>query len=301
MVYVLADSSAELTSELITAARPLGPVTAVVIGENSANFAELGAERVVRVAVADRIIFPAVDALVALAANEPAPIVVAAGPTGNEIAGRVAVRLSAGVLTDVVAINADGTATQSIFGDTITVSSAAGGATPVYTVRPGAVTPEPQAAAGEELTIGAAAPSALEPTVTSFTPATPSKRPELSTAKVVVAGGRGVGGREGFDELVEPLADALGAAVGVTRDVVDEGHYDGKYQVGQTGVTVSPDLYIALGISGAIQHKSGMQTSNTIVAINTDEDAPIFEIADLGVVADVHEVVPALLEAIKES
>ncbi|MDO4911834.1 MAG: electron transfer flavoprotein subunit alpha/FixB family protein [Corynebacterium sp.] len=301
MVYVLADASAELTAELITAARPLGEVTAVVVGATEADFAALGAARVIRIDAGDRVIFPAVDALSGLAVAEPAPIVLAGGPLGNEIAARVAVRLSSGVLTDVVAINADGSATQSIFGDTITVVSAAGGASPVYAVRQGAVTPEPQPGAAQELTLEAAAPTALEPTITSFTPATPSKRPELATAKVVVAGGRGVGGPEGFDTLVEPLADVLGAAVGVTRDVVDEGHYDGQFQIGQTGVTVSPDLYIGIGISGAIQHKSGMQTSNKIVAINTDEDAPIFEIADLGIVGDASEVIPALLEAIKNS
>ena len=136
--------------------------------------------------------------------------------------------------------------------------------------------------------------------VTGFTPAERGNRPDLAQAKVVVAGGRGVGSAEGFTDIVEPLADALGGAVGVTRDVVDSGYYPGQFQIGQTGVTVSPDLYIGLGVSGAIQHKSGMQTAKKIIVINNDEDAPLFEIADLGVVGDLFDIAPKLIEEIKK-
>ncbi|PRQ10733.1 electron transfer flavoprotein subunit alpha [Corynebacterium sp. 13CS0277] len=310
MVYVLVEHSGgaldAVTAELITAARPLGAVTAVVVGTPGTaaalqpQLAAAGAETIIAAeadSTAQRLIIPAVDALSILAAATPGPIVVAAGATGNEIAGRLSARLASGVLCDVVAIAADQTATQSIFGDTITTTSAVGGASPIYTLRPGAVTADPQPASGTLLAQPLPEATVKDVTVTSFTPAVKGDRPELTQAKVVVAGGRGVG-EEGFGTLVEPLADALGAAVGATRDAVDSGYVDGAAQIGQTGVTVSPDLYIGLGISGAIQHKSGMQTSGTIVAINNDEDAHLFEIADFGIVGDVETVVPELIERI---
>ncbi|APT84578.1 electron transfer flavoprotein subunit alpha/FixB family protein [Corynebacterium aquilae] len=311
MVYVLVEHAGgsldAVTGELITAARPLGAVTAVVVGTpGTANqLAEqlrtLGADTIVAAEadhVAQRLIIPATDALSILAAANPAPILIAHGPSGNEIAGRLAARLASGVLCDVVAINPDLTATQSIFGDTITIGAAVGGASPIFTLRPGAVDAEPQAAPGTLVEQPLPEATTKDVTVTGFTPAVKGDRPELTQAKVVVAGGRGVGD-EGFATYVEPLADALGGAVGATRDAVDAGAYDGAAQIGQTGVTVSPDLYIGLGISGAIQHKSGMQTSGTIVAINNDEDAHLFEIADFGIVGDVEKVVPEVIELIK--
>lgn len=309
LAYVLVEHAEgevlPITAELITAARNLGEVTAVVVGtaeQTAAVAPQLGALGAANVIVANgadvpqRLVLPQVDALVLAASAEPAPIVVMSGATGNEIAGRVAARLASGVLCDVVGLNADRTARQSIFGDSVEVAAAVGGTSPVYTLRPGAVTPDAVPAAGTVTrTLDLPAATNKDVQVTAFEPAEVSQRPPLATAKVVVCAGRGVGSAEAFAEIVEPLADALGAAVGVTRDVVDLGWYPPQYQVGQTGVTIAPDLYIGLGISGAIQHTAGMQTAKRIVVINNDEDAAFFQIADLGIVGDVHSIVPELL------
>lgn len=298
-----------VTVELITAARVLGEVTAIVVGEPgtgqtvAAELGAVGASVVIAAeapGVSKRLVLPQVDALHIMAAHNPGPIVVAAHLTGNEIAGRLAARLASGVLCDVIGINADRTANQSIFGDTIQVSTAVGGASPIYTLRAGAVTGEPIPAAGTLQTLELPAATAKDVTVVSSAPAVRGNRPELPQAKVVIAGGRGIGSAENFQTVLEPLADSLGGAVGATRDAVDLGYYPGEYQIGQTGVTVSPDVYIGMGISGAIQHTSGMQTAKKVIIVNNDEDAPIFEIADLGVVGDLFEIAPALLEEINK-
>ncbi|MHC9635198.1 electron transfer flavoprotein subunit alpha/FixB family protein [Corynebacterium diphtheriae] len=312
-VYVLVEHAhgqvLPATGELITAARPLGDVTAVVVGTPGSHealvsqIAEYGATAIVAAQVADadsRVVIPQADALSMLAAAQPGPILLDSGAHGNEIAGRLAARLASGVLCNVVGVNADRTAVMSIFGDTVDVSAAVGGASPIYTLRPGAVEAVPAPSQPAVSVMNIPATGVKDVKVTSFTSAAQGDRPDLSTAKVVIAGGRGVESAENFTTIVEPLADALNGAVGATRDAVDLGYYPAQYQVGQTGVTVSPDLYIGLGISGAIQHTSGMQTSKKIVVINNDADAPFFQIADLGVVGDIHEIAPLLVKEIAQ-
>ncbi|MBK4142215.1 electron transfer flavoprotein subunit alpha/FixB family protein [Corynebacterium macginleyi] len=307
-VYVLVEHDTDgilpVTSELITAARELGTVSAVVVGKQADAFdgelAALGAAQVVQATAEDydqRLVTPEVDALHALGAANPAPMVLASTPTNNEIAGRLSARLASGVLSNVDSINADGSATMTIFGATYETTSEASGSCPIYTLQPGSVAAEPQQVEAQPAPMPLPAATERDVKVNSFTPAEKSARPDLTAARVVVCGGRGVG--DNFAEIVEPLADALGGAVGATRDAVDEGFYDAPHQVGQTGVSVSPDLYIGLGISGAIQHTSGMQTSGTIVVVNQDQDEPFFQIADLGVVGDLHEIAPALTEELK--
>jgi electron transfer flavoprotein alpha subunit len=291
------------TFELLTAARTLGEPSAVIVGGpgTAAKLAdglrEYGAEKVY-VAETDSTEFlsPQVDVLAALIDRlDPAAVLIASSADGKEVAGRLAVRSGSGWLNDVVALDAQGT-THSVFGGAWTAQAKANTAHPVITVRQGAVEPVAAAAAGVEESVDVP-PSGRSATVVSREPVTTGERPDLGEASVVVSGGRGVGSAEQF-AVVEALADSLGAAVGASRAAVDSGYYPHQFQVGQTGKTVSPQLYIALGISGAIQHRAGMQTSKTIVAVNKDPDAPIFEIADFGVVGDLFTVAPQLQEEI---
>lgn len=279
----------KVTSELITAARALGEPSAVVVGAPGTaapladGLKEAGAAKIY-VAESDDVdkylITPVVDVLAALAeSNAPAAVLLAANADGKEIAGRLAARIGSGLLVDVVEVKEGPKAIHSIFGGAFTVEAQANGDTPVITLRAGAVDAEPSAGAGEQVTVEVPAPAENATKITAREPAVAGDRPELSEATIVVSGGRGVGSAENFS-VVEALADSLGAAVGASRAAVDSGYYPGQFQVGQTGKTVSPQLYIALGISGAIQHRAGMQTSKTIVAVNKDEEAPIFEIAD---------------------
>jgi electron transfer flavoprotein alpha subunit len=298
----------KVTAELITAARALGEPAAVVVGAPGTaaplvdGLKEAGAAKIY-VAESDDadkyLITPVVDVLASLVeSNTPAAVLLAANADGKEIAGRLAARLGSGLLVDVVEVREGNKALYSIFGGAFTVEAQANGDTPVITVRAGAVDAEPQAGAGEQVTVEVPAPAENATKITSREPAVAGDRPELTEATIVVSGGRGVGSAENFN-VVEALADSLGAAVGASRAAVDSGYYPGQFQVGQTGKTVSPQLYIALGISGAIQHRAGMQTSKTIVAVNKDEEAPIFEIADYGVVGDLFKVAPQLTDAVK--
>jgi electron transfer flavoprotein alpha subunit len=295
------------TFELLTAARALGEPAAVVVGgpgtatKLADGLREYGAEKIY-VAETDSAEFlaPEVGVLAALVERvDPVAVLIATSADGKEIAGRLAVRTGSGWLNDVVAIDGDGaeiSTEHSVFGGAWTVQSKANTGHPVVTVRPGSVEPEPAAGAGVEETVDVPA-AGRSATVVSREPVTTGERPDLGEASVVVSGGRGVGSADQFT-VVEALADSLGAAVGASRAAVDSGYYPHQFQVGQTGKTVSPQLYIALGISGAIQHRAGMQTSKTIVAVNKDPDAPIFEIADFGVVGDLFTIAPQLQEEV---
>ncbi|EMQ98646.1 electron transfer flavoprotein subunit alpha/FixB family protein [Paeniglutamicibacter gangotriensis] len=280
-------------------AEPLGP-------ETVAQLAELGAAHIHAAqfpAANSTLITPLVDALAdAVGAHAPAAVLIAASTDGREAAGRLAVRTGGGLLADVVDVRMaeDSIVTEhSVFGGNYTVDAQVSGALPIITLRSGAIDEAGAPAAGELLEVTPAPSSTTNATIESFADVPEeSSRPELRGASTVVSGGRGLGSAENFS-LVEQLADALGGAVGASRAAVDAGYIAQNAQVGQTGVSVSPQLYIALGISGAIQHRAGMQTAKTIVAINKDEDAPIFEIADLGIVGDVFTLVPQVIELLK--
>jgi electron transfer flavoprotein alpha subunit len=298
----------KVTAELLTAARALGEPSAVVVGAPGTAeplVEELKAAGAQKIYVAesgtvnDYLITPIVDVMAALVESAtPAGVLLAGSANGKEVAGRLAARVGTGLLSDVVEVQQGGKGMHSIFGGAFTVEAQVSSEPAVMTVRPGAVEAAPTAGAGEVVTVEVPAPAENATKITARQPAAASDRPELTEATVVVSGGRGVGSAENF-RVVEELADSLGAAVGASRAAVDSGYYPGQFQVGQTGKTVSPQLYIALGISGAIQHRAGMQTSKTIVAVNKDEEAPIFEIADYGIVGDLFKVAPQLTEAVK--
>ncbi|MBB4685546.1 electron transfer flavoprotein subunit alpha/FixB family protein [Amycolatopsis jiangsuensis] len=300
----------KVTLELLTAARALGEPSAVVVGPaGTASKAKdaLAGHGAAKVYVAEGddatgyLVTPKVDVLAKLAEQaSPAAVLVAASAEGKEVAARVAFRLGSGLLYDAVGVNSDGSVDQSIFGGAFSVKSKAAKGVPVVSVRPGAVEAEAADGAAAEETVEIPAQDAAKSAkVTGIEPVVGGDRPELTEASIVVSGGRGVGSADKFD-VVEKLADSLGAAVGASRAAVDSGYYPAQFQVGQTGKTVSPQLYIALGISGAIQHRAGMQTSKTIIAVNKDAEAPIFEIADFGVVGDLFNVAPQLTEAVEK-
>jgi electron transfer flavoprotein alpha subunit len=312
-VLVLAEHSGgevkKVTCELLTLARAFGePVVAWAgagAGEAQPKLAEFGAATVYVADGADfedYVTAPEAELLAWLVRDKsPAAVLLASTGQNKEVAGRLAVKTNSGVIADAVGLSGDAgkiIAEQSIFGGATVVHSAVRQGTPVITVRPNSVAPEPaQGAAALEpvqVTLSEAAKGAK---ITERVVQERGERPELAEAAIVVSGGRGVGSAGGF-ELIEKLADSMGAAVGASRAVTDAGWYPHKFQVGQTGMTVSPQLYMAIGISGAIQHRAGMQTSKTIIAVNKDAEAPIFELADFGVVGDLFTVVPQLLEEI---
>lgn len=308
------------TIELLTLARRLGTPAAVFIGSGFdpalPTLAEYGAAIVYRVTgdgIEDYLTLPKVEALAAVieqaggaaaTGGSVAALLMASSSETKEVAGRLAVRLGSGLITDAIEVqpgqppSSSPVTTQSAFAGGFAVTATVTRGLPIITVKPNAVAPEPAPAAGQVVEV-AVTPSeqAKAARVTQRRPKQKSGRPDLGEAAIVVSGGRGTGGDFG---AVESLADALGAAVGASRAAVDAGWYPHSHQVGQTGKQVSPQLYVACGISGAIQHRAGMQTSKTIVAVNKDADAPIFELADFGVVGDLFAVVPqATAEVLK--
>jgi electron transfer flavoprotein alpha subunit len=296
------------TYELLTIAKRLGEPSAVFIGpaDKAGDAVEAvkkyGAEKVYTVDDSDikgYLVAPKAEALQQLAEKtSPSAILISSSFEGKEIAGRLAIKLGSGLITDAVDVAEDGTTTQSVFAGNYTVQAKVTKGTPIIAVKPNAAAPEESSGAGEveefSVTISDAAKKAQ---IVATQPRKATGRPELTEAAIVVSGGRGTGGDFA---PIEGLADALGAAVGASRAAVDSGWIPHTFQIGQTGKTVSPQLYIANGISGAIQHRAGMQTSKTIVAVNKDEEAPIFELVDFGVVGDLTTVLPAVTEEVNK-
>ncbi|MFB4310788.1 electron transfer flavoprotein subunit alpha/FixB family protein [Actinomadura sp. GTD37] len=296
----------KVTLELLTLANRLGEAAAVWVGPGYENardrLGEYGAGKVYVAAdeeLASYVVAPKAALLAQLVSEKsPAAVLVAATAEGKEIAGRLAVKTGSGVLTDVVDVTDGFVAEHSIFGGGIIAHAKVRTGTPIIAVRPNSVAPEASAATPAEEQVSVALTDADKAAkIVEKVVQEKGERPDLTEAAIVVSGGRGVGGAENF-KIIEGLADSLGAAVGASRAATDAGWYPHSFQVGQTGKTVSPQLYIAVGISGAIQHRAGMQTSKTIVAINKDPEAPIFELVDFGLVGDLFQVAPQLTEEI---
>jgi electron transfer flavoprotein alpha subunit len=312
-ILVLADHDGEtvkkVTLELVTLARKFGEPAVVWAGPGAegaaqARLAEFGTAKVYVAAdpdYDDYVVAPKAELLAELVKRaSPAAVLVPSTAEGREVGGRLAVKIGSGILTDVVGIGEDLAADQVIFGGAINVRSRVRSGTPIIAVRPNAITPEaaPADPVIEPVSI-TLSDAAKQAKITERVVQQRGARPELTEASIVVSGGRGVGSADNMT-LIEKLADSLGAAVGASRAVTDAGWYPHQFQVGQTGKTVSPQLYVAVGISGAIQHRAGMQTSKTIMVVNKDAEAPIFELADFGVVGDLFKVVPQLVEEIEK-
>ncbi len=296
------------TYELLTLAKRLGEPSAVFIGEAgqaaevAGSVKKYGAEKVYVVAddeIKGYLVAPKAEALQQLMEQaSPAAVLIPSTFEGKEVAARLAIKTGSGLITDAVDVADDGTTTQSVFAGNFTVTAKVTTGTPIITVKPNSAAPEESEGAGTVEEFSATiSDDAKKAQIVASQPRKASGRPELTEAAIVVSGGRGTGGNF---EPVENFADSLGAAVGASRAAVDSGWIAHSFQIGQTGKTVSPQLYIANGISGAIQHRAGMQTSKTIVAVNKDEEAPIFELVDFGVVGDLNNVLPKATELVNE-
>lgn len=295
------------TTELLTIAAGVGEPSAVFVGTGFESakdvLARFGAAKVYLIEspdVTDHLVAPTAEALAQLVErSSPAAVLIASNAEGKEIAARLAIKISSGLITDAVEVADDLSTTQSVFAGTYTVRARVTTGTPIITVKPNSATPlESAGAAVVEVFEPVISELAKSTTITMTSPRAKSGRPELTEAAIVVSGGRGT---SGDFAAVEAFADSVGAAVGASRAAVDAGWYPHANQVGQTGTTVSPQLYVANGISGAIQHRAGMQTAKTIVAVNKDAEAPIFELVDFGVVGDLFTVLPQATEAIEKS
>ena len=309
-VFILADFSggkaSKTTAELATAGARSGSVTAVVLaaaGKGAALAATVNQGPIANVLVVESDDFAqfgvaaSADALASLIKeNSPSAVLIASHAFGKEVAARVAVLTESGIITDAVDVAADATATQLVFGGSTTVHSKVSHGTPIITVRPNSVEADlTSATPAIENATAAISDAAKKSKISSSQPPVKGGRPELTEANIVVSGGRGT---NGDFAAVEKFADELGAAVGASRAATDAGWYPHSHQVGQTGKSVSPQLYVACGISGAIQHRAGMQTSKTIVVVNKDPEAPLFEICDFGVVGDLFAVLPQATTAV---
>ncbi|HEY6706730.1 MAG TPA: electron transfer flavoprotein subunit alpha/FixB family protein [Actinomycetota bacterium] len=291
----------KVTYEMLTKARDLGEPVAVFVGEGldgaREGLARHGATAVYAAGGDNRLAGPLTGALAAAADRaEPSAVLVAATPLAKDAGARLAARRGWGMLADIVDLDGDLVATQNVFGGATTVRSRVRTGTPVLAIKPNSF-PVQEAPAEPEVVDLDLAEEQDGTRVTDHVVQEQGGRPDVAEAEIVVSGGRGLQDPSNF-ALVEALADTLGAAVGASRAAVDAGWYPHQHQVGQTGKTVSPQLYVAVGISGAIQHRAGMQTSKTIVAVNKDADAPIFAISDFGVVGDLFKVVPRLTDEV---
>ncbi len=307
LVDVAGDKVARTTSELATYGARVGEVTALLLaapGKGSALASQVVNGSIAKVLVVESEDFDrfgvaaSAEAIAHLVTeHKPSALLITTSAFGKEVAGCVAVLTDSGLITDAVDFSSELVATQIIFGGSTSVHSRVSHGTAIITLRPNSVTPDATKSSPEIVSVSAViSENAKRAEIISRQPPVAEGRPELTEASIIVSGGRGT---NGDFSPVETFADLLGAAVGASRAATDAGWYPHSHQVGQTGKTVSPQLYVACGISGAIQHRAGMQTSKTIVVINKDPDAPIFELADFGVVGDLFTVLPQASEGVR--